>query len=176
MLITKFTDTIDLWINALNGFEFDQLLLKPGAESWSLGQLYIHLLNETQYFLSQVELCLQSNEHSSEQMIEKAKNMFRSDEFPDERAKGDPVAANNMQQPVDKSSITTALLRLKKKINLLGKRVLESGYTGKTQHPGLGYFNAEEWFQYAEMHMRHHLRQKRRLEEFLTTRSPATRN
>ena len=40
-------------------------------------------------------------------------------------------------------------------------------YKGKTKHPGLGYFSAEEWLQFAEMHFRHHLRQKKRIDEFL---------
>ena len=34
---------------------------------------------------------------------------------------------------------------------------------GKTQHPGLGFLDALEWYQYTEMHMRHHIRQKDRI-------------
>ena len=33
---------------------------------------------------------------------------------------------------------------------LLQKRI------GKTKHPGLNYFTAKEWLQFAEMHLRHH--------------------
>jgi hypothetical protein len=35
---------------------------------------------------------------------------------------------------------------------------------GKAGHPGLGYFSAAEWLQFAEMHLRHHFRQKERLD------------
>jgi hypothetical protein len=41
--------------------------------------------------------------------------------------------------------------------------------TGKSRHPGLGYFNAGEWLRFIEMHMRHHLRQKERIDAFLKT-------
>jgi hypothetical protein len=39
--------------------------------------------------------------------------------------------------------------------------------TGKTRHPGLLYFSALEWLRFAEMHMRHHFRQKKRIDEAL---------
>ena len=38
---------------------------------------------------------------------------------------------------------------------------------GKTKHPGFNYFNAIEWLQFAEMHLRHHLKQKERIEKNL---------
>jgi len=38
---------------------------------------------------------------------------------------------------------------------------------GKSKHPGLGYFSAEEWLQFAEMHFRHHLTQKKLIDNYL---------
>jgi hypothetical protein len=49
--------------------------------------------------------------------------------------------------------------------------ILKSPFHGKTKHPGLGFFNANEWLQFAEMHLRHHLKQKERIEEFLKIRN-----
>ena len=40
-------------------------------------------------------------------------------------------------------------------------------FNGKAKHPGLNYLNASEWLQFADMHMRHHLRQKKRIDDFL---------
>jgi hypothetical protein len=37
----------------------------------------------------------------------------------------------------------------------------------KTAHPAFGFLNAREWFHLIEMHFRHHLRQKKRLDRFL---------
>ncbi|HEV9036934.1 MAG TPA: hypothetical protein VGQ51_09945 [Puia sp.] len=47
-------------------------------------------------------------------------------------------------------------------------RMIQGPATGKTRHPGLHYFNSLEWLQFAEMHMRHHFRQKKRIDACLT--------
>jgi hypothetical protein len=38
---------------------------------------------------------------------------------------------------------------------------------GKTRHPGLLFFSALEWLRFTEMHMRHHFRQKKRIDHKL---------
>jgi hypothetical protein len=70
-------------------------------------------------------------------------------------------------QPTSKEDLKKGMLQLKREGSRLGEMTLASGRTGKTQHPGLRYLNAQEWFQFAEMHMRHHFRQKSRIDAFL---------
>ena len=67
-----------------------------------------------------------------------------------------------------KKSCLNALLKLKDELNKAAALVSTRSGKGKTKHPGLHYFTAREWLQFADMHMRHHLRQKKRIEEFLT--------
>jgi hypothetical protein len=43
----------------------------------------------------------------------------------------------------------------------------KQGKTGKTAHPAFGFLDAFEWFQLIEIHFRHHLRLKNRLDKFL---------
>ena len=59
------------------------------------------------------------------------------------------------------------MTRLKERLVALIGEVEHFDITGKTKHPGLGYFDAREWLGFAEMHMRHHLRQKERIEKCL---------
>jgi hypothetical protein len=49
----------------------------------------------------------------------------------------------------------------------LARQIPASPFKGRTRHPGLGYFDAAEWFRFAGMHFRHHARQKKRIDEFL---------
>jgi hypothetical protein len=42
---------------------------------------------------------------------------------------------------------------------------------GKTKYPGLNYFTAKEWLQFAGIHLRHHLKQKKRIDDFLKNNS-----
>lgn len=59
------------------------------------------------------------------------------------------------------------LTNLKDEINKVEILISKSSFKGKTKHPGLGYFNASEWLRFAEMHFRHHLKQKKRIDDFL---------
>jgi len=167
MIIDDFNRTIDTWINDLERYTTYQLHLRSGAKGWSLGQVYMHLIEETKYYIEQMESCLKYNEHAHEQMDERGKVMFANNSFPDRRIKGDPFISEKVPQPESRAQLQKDMLQLKQEINEIGNKVISSDTVGKAVHPGHGYFSAREWLQYAEMHMRHHLKQKSRLEEEL---------
>ncbi len=166
----KLHDTIDDWISALQDYSFDQLLISPGAGSWSLGQVFVHLLTDTSYYISQVEYCLSHDENAAGEMTGFAKTLFANNAFPDEKIKGDPASSGEVTMPAGKAELIDQMKRLKAQLDYLDNKVADRACTGKTRHPGLGYFNAREWLQFAEMHLRHHLRQKKRIEEALNMR------
>jgi GTP-sensing pleiotropic transcriptional regulator CodY len=166
-LLDHFNNTINTWIAAMEQYNFHSLCKKPTNESWSIGQVYMHLLNETNYYIEEMKLCISSNENASEEMIDRAKMMFSKNEFPDEIIKGDPSVSEKIQQPASKLQLEEDMLTLKKEMNSLWTKIINSEAKGKTTHPGLGYFSSVEWFQFADMHLRHHFRQKERLDHIL---------
>ena len=170
MLAKDFNHTTDLWIKSIEQNNFDQICAKPFPTSWSLGQVCMHLIEATHYYLEQANVCLSSNDHVLEEMTLNAKTMFRNNEFPDELIEGPPTNANT-PQPASKDDLLLSLLKLKGEINRIAMLISISTSKGKTKHPGLHYFNAKEWFQFADMHLRHHLRQKNRIDEFLKNNS-----
>ncbi len=167
MVIDNFNLTVEIWIKELKPINFIQLCAKPTPASWSLGQVYMHLIDATRYFLGQVTICAASDDHTSEEMSAEAKLMFACNEFPNIIMEGPPSNADT-PQPESKEELIRYLLELKEDINHVPLLMSASSHKGKTKHPGLNYFNAHEWFQFAEMHFRHHLRQKKRIDEFLT--------
>jgi hypothetical protein len=167
MYIDDFIDSIEIWIAALQQYDFKELLAKPGPASWSIGQVYTHLIGETRYYMEQVECCLDKNENASEEMTANAKMMFEKNEMPDQRIKGDSFIADNVKQPESKEQLQKEMLELKSRMNILWTRIINSDCAGKAQHPGLGYFSAAEWVRFSDMHLRHHLRQKRRIDDVL---------
>jgi TFIIF-interacting CTD phosphatase-like protein len=169
MVIDNFNKTIDHWVAELKKYTLDQLLTKPEPTSWSMGQVYMHLIDETRWYMEQVESCLNGDMNASEQMTEEARRTFSNDAFADRRIKGDPFISDNVKQPVSKSQLQKDMLNLKSDMNKLWSSVVTIKSTGKTRHPGLGYFSAEEWVHYADLHMRHHMRQKVRIEGTLNT-------
>lgn len=164
LLTSKINDTADKWIALLDYYSFDILLRKPNMESWSLGQVAMHIITETGFYMKEIDNCLSSNENISAQMTADAKIMFHQNSFPDIKIKRDSSLSQFYPQPESKSDIHEKMKNLKAQLNQLLFKIKTSEYEGKTMHPGLGYFNAQQWIQFAEMHMRHHLKQKDRIE------------
>lgn len=168
--MTNFEETINTWITSLSNLDLNALTTKSSAASWSMGQLYQHLINDTNFYIEQVKACLTSNENSDEEAAPFAKQLFQNNAFPDMQIEG---AASNalIPQPASKEKLLAELGMIKLELNHLLIKVRQSEYNGKTQHPGLGYFNAEEWLQFTDIHFRHHLKQKNKIEAFLQAMS-----
>jgi hypothetical protein len=158
--------TIDTWLKGLKHYTPKQLLAKPSPAGWSVGQLYMHLLGETNFYMQQIKICMAVNENTEQRMAPQATLMFLNNEFPNEIIEGPPTNANT-PQPESKDQLISDLMNLKNEIAALQILISHQPTCGRTRHPGLDYLNATEWFQFADMHFRHHLRQKQRLDDFL---------
>jgi hypothetical protein len=125
----------------------------------------MHLVNDTNWFIEQIKICVSNNDNVEETMLPFAKAMFLNNSFPDEKL-ANPANAN-MPQPASKENLRQLFNKLKNDMNTVATQIENSKSTGKTKHPGLLYFNANEWLQFSEMHLRHHLKQKTRIENIL---------
>ena len=166
MLSGHINKTLDIWIVELGKYNISQLNTKPSPEKWSLGQVYMHLLEDTSFYLEQVKICVCNNDYSTGVKSPVAELMFLRNDFPDEELAGAP-ANLYMPQPKGVQQLMHSFLDLKNQIHHVAMLVSQTSCEGKTQHPGLGYFSAHEWLHFTEMHLRHHLRQKKRIDNFL---------
>ncbi len=166
MTIEKFNQTIDIWIRGLSQYSFAQLCAKPSPGAWSLGQVYMHLISQTNYFVAQISICLTTNDHETEAVSPAANKMFLNNAFPNAIIEGPPSNADTPEL-FSKQQLEDDLMQLKSRMNAVAAGLGKSACYGKTKHPGLGYFNGAEWLQFAEMHLRHHFRQKERIDVFL---------
>lgn len=166
MFIEDFNHTINIWIKELEQYNFTQLIAKPSPNSWSLGQVYMHLIEDTNYYMEQIKICVSADDNVAEEALPAAKTMFLNNDFPNEVIEGTPPNSS-IPQPGNKEQLMSSLMNLKDEINDIEILISKSPFKGKTKHPGLGYFNANEWLQFADMHFRHHLRQKKRIDDFL---------
>jgi hypothetical protein len=128
--------------------------------------MYIHIIEDTNWFVRQIKTTLLTSDHAEEQMHENAKTMFRNNEFPD-AALANPNNIPDDRQPKSKEELAQALIRIKEEVNELCRIYDLSSAKGKTLHPGLRWFTAAEWLRFADMHMRHHFRQKKRIDAML---------
>ena len=170
-LLQRFNDTIGQWIGFLNDYTLDELRQSPGEGSWSLGQVYTHLIADTRWVVEQMKRSMESDADADKEMHENARVMLQNNDFPDRMIKG-PSTGKPIAQPSGKAQLLQDLMDIREAVNKLYVSANATVATGKTGHPGLGYFTTLEWLQFAEMHMRHHFRQKKRIDEQLQSGSP----
>jgi hypothetical protein len=166
ILITNLNATIDNWIAAIDQYSFEEICTQPSAGSWSMGQLYLHLIGDAGFFGDQIRECLQATQHVDEQPNEQGAAMLAANAFPDIKIEGNPANAD-IPQPQSIEQLKSGLLAIKDALNELFSLATRQPVQGKSKHPGLGYFTADQWFRFADMHFRHHLRQKQRIDNFL---------
>lgn len=164
--IEQFNRTIDSWIGFIDEYTYEQLTRKPQPASWSLGQVYNHLISDTGYHIDQMRAALETDESTNEQMHPDAKAMFSNKSFPDLQIAG-PGTDENTPQPADKEELKRKLVAIRSEVNDLYRSHNFLLSKGKSKHPGLDYFSALEWLTFTEMHLRHHLKQKARIDRFI---------
>ncbi|HEY0434399.1 MAG TPA: DinB family protein, partial [Chitinophagaceae bacterium] len=127
-----------------------------------------HIVTETTFYLDEADHCLLHPENAEGQMTPEGTSMFQQNGFPDIRITRDESLSQTYPQPISASDIKQKMQQLKLRLNASVREAADRDYPGgKTKHPGLGHFSALEWIRFAEMHMRHHLRQKARIEQAL---------
>lgn len=164
LLLRSFNETIQKWIDFLDNYTLESLRQKPDENSWSLGQVYTHITDDTAWFVEQMAEAMQTSENSEKEMHEHARLMIQNNCFPDIMIAG-PATGIYIPQPEKKEEMRQKLLIIKAEVNTLYASFDPSKAIGKSRHPGLLYFNTLDWLQFAEMHLRHHFRQKKRIDE-----------
>ncbi len=164
----RFIELMKPWEKALDEYSMEELMRKPGSESWSMGQLYMHLVPGTLgYHVPAFEQALNSSEGKRKRKNFKGIMVFYLIKgFPPKKIKVPPSDTYTPKQPQSKEALKEGMAELKQKMkSLSGRFAMDKG--GKVQHPALGYLNAKEWYKLIVYHFEHHLLQKKALDEFL---------
>lgn len=166
-LEAKTHTAIDYWITELNNYSYEQLVQKPSENSWSLGQVGIHLwMSAKGFFFKNAERCLGKEKTESG----KGKNMYGLIVFslgmmPPVKVKMPEKVAVEPKQPESKEQLIAKLEEVKRMSSEYIKRIPQSDPALKTQHPFLGWLNTAEWITLCNLHFKHHLAQKKRIEQ-----------
>ncbi len=148
----------------LSAYSSEQLRTIPQQGVWSLGQMYDHIIVVAHEYLDNVELCLNTDQHQQLEKTEFGKELFERGGFPpvDIRL---PDRLNAPPNNTDsKETLKRRLDELIKRVRRAEAKVADMHPDAKVKHGGMGWLNAKEWFELVEMHSRHHLRQKEKLE------------
>ncbi|AJY74708.1 DinB family protein [Paenibacillus beijingensis] len=169
--ITRFEEITDHYLQELEDFSMEQLTCKPSESEWSLGQVYVHLINSAMYMqLRNVELCRSGDREltaAGGEKTEAGKAVFAQGAIPPIRIQVPPSPQYTPPQPEDKEQLALGLRAVVARMKELEPQLAAISPQHTVLHPGFGALNAVEWFQLVDMHYRHHLRQKERLKSEL---------
>lgn len=169
MRLNDLESTINYWLTVLDQYSFERVTRKYQANKWSLGQVFMHLIDSSNFFLNNANLCLESMQNRDEPLSESANNLFHKNELPNIEIEG-PASNQTTPQPESIDAIREALKKTKALAISTMMRLQAVEHSGKIKHPGLGYFSATEWFQFTDIHLRHHLDQLPKIEAQLLIR------
>ncbi|WP_274365012.1 DinB family protein [Paenibacillus thermotolerans] len=167
--LLKFEETVENYIRDLKGISLEQLLWKPAEDEWSFGQMLMHLIRSAQFMhLRNVALCLEPDgnpEVASAGKTIQGEELFSAGSFPPDRIRVPPSPQYTPPQPESKEQLEDGLRHTVRLMAEVEPAVAAALVRNTVAHPRFGGLNALEWFQLIEMHYRHHLLQKKRLDE-----------
>ncbi len=160
-------EAIDYWIEEFKGYDFDNIVMKPSENEWSMGQVGIHLwMSAKGFFFKNAKKCL------SKEGTEKGKSkkfgahlIFTFKMMPPVRYEMPKQVSVVPKQPETKEQLIGKLEEIKKMASDYIHRIPQSDPELKIKHPFLGWLNTSEWITLCNIHCRHHVRQKKRIEQ-----------
>jgi hypothetical protein len=156
---------------ALERYTPEQLQYKSAPDQWSIGQMYSHVIMAALFFfIDNAEKCLKNHKTGTGDKTRMGKIMFLFGSFPPMRFKMPKRIAVEPHQPKNLQEIREGLDNLLARMEEVKQR-LDTDFDPekKRENPVFGWLNALEWWQLMEMHFRHHLRQKNRIDKAIRT-------
>lgn len=167
IVLKSFENSVERYLAELEQFDMEQLHRKTDEEEWSIGQMYMHLIQSALFMhLPNIKQCLvhsEPSENSNKGKTELGESVFEQEQFPAIRVKVPASPQYTPKSPENKEQLIEGLHQV-----IAGMRDIEavlrpSPSTDKVNHPRLGALDAQEWFLLIEMHYRHHFLQLDRL-------------
>ena len=170
-LYNRFEKQANKWLTSLDSYTMEELLKKPSDESWSMGQVYIHIATANKYFLGKNANSLANGEDftTGKSKTKWGRLVFIFNMFPPMSVKMPKKDTGGTEpiQPESKEQIERKIRENLVFFKEIEEKVSQAPKSQVKKYPFLGYLNAAEWYTIAGLHMKHHLRQKRKLDKFL---------
>mgnify|MGYP000847547876 FL=1 len=160
---------IDAYIQLLDKYTYEQLNQQPDENSWSIGQVYIHVWMASKgFFFKNAALCLSgetAEKGKSKKLI--AYPIFLFEKMPTVKIKMPDKVAVQPRQPESKEQLVQKLSEIKALVSEFVQKIPQSDPDLKTKHPFLGYLNCAEWVKLCNIHFKHHQAQIKRINKAL---------
>ena len=161
--------TLNGYVAKLDVYSDEQFAQKPSETEWSLGQMYEHLYrSSTFFFLANTLRCLdQRKGQVGGEKNEYGDKLYKYNSFPPIKVKIPEVLRGPEPVAQTRDDYRLHFAAIAADAQKMIEAVATDAGEYKCIQPAFGWLNAHEWFHLHEMHVRHHLRQQKELEEWL---------
>lgn len=159
-------EAINTYIGKLEYYSIEQLRYRIRPGTWSIGQVYSHIVDVALEYLDHIEECSASDCKQSQGKTAAGDTLFNAGAFPPVKIKlpeGMEYSPNDVKRKEEHLQDLNLLIE---KMRDSDKRIDSVHPDYKLRHGGFGWLNAREWFDLIDMHTRHHLRQLKEIEEY----------
>ena len=163
----KLEELIGYFIQELENYTEEQFQYKNDEETWSLAQMYQHMYTASTFFVYSASNCLQKRKGSTDGgKTPTGEGLYQRNSFPDKEIKQPKEWTKGVPEAKTRTEAKQQWQDLLPKLKELADTILQDDGSYKNKHVFFGMLNAAEWYQQVEMHNRHHLKQKNKLEGF----------
>ncbi|WP_290757833.1 DinB family protein [Exiguobacterium sp. UBA3491] len=154
------------YLQELDRYHPEGLIHHLDHDTWSISQMYDHLIVVSHEYLDEVESCRFAPVTTSGKSPF-GEQLFAVGAFPATPIRL-PDAMNAPPNETDQvEQLRTRWLQLIDRHVTLATSAQSTPVDQKTQHGGMGWLNAAEWYALVSYHLAHHRNQKRRLDAAL---------
>ncbi|OJJ18080.1 hypothetical protein BKI52_26830 [marine bacterium AO1-C] len=163
----KLEELIRYFTQELENYTEEQFQYKNDSDTWSLAQMYQHMYTASTFFMYSAGNCLQQRKGSTEgEKTSTGIGLYQRNAFPDQEIKQPKEWTKGAPEAKAKEEAKNQWQELLPKLKELAEKVAQDDGGYKNKHVIFGMLTAAEWYQQIEMHNRHHLKQKKKLENF----------
>jgi hypothetical protein len=138
----------------------------PPGGGWSYAEVYSHIMKATLGSSISLERCTHANcAPTSKGLTLIGHYMMLTGRFPPVglTVPGD-VAAKISAEKISKEEAKNLLIKCRKRIDDTSPLIKNSSSTSRNKHPRMGMLTAKQWYKFIRIHLYHHLKQLKRIE------------
>lgn len=136
----------------------------PDKGGWCYSEVYNHIFDMSLLSLKELEGCLNGQgKKRGTHWFTKLILFFGS--FPPMIRFKVPKHLAPRVKKISKEEASDMMMNFMLSLQPFGNQISRADKNLKTVHPRLGYLNAEEWLRFMEIHLKHHLKQLKRIDK-----------
>ena len=141
----------------------DTFQTTPPVGGWSYSEVYAHIFDASLLSLLPLEECIKGiGKEKPTAFVVKVILFFGS--LPPVKYKVPEILVNRVKK-ISKSEAEDLINKFLTQLETAYSGIEKASDKIKNKHPKLGYLNATQWLRFIEIHLKHHLKQLKRIEK-----------